>query len=229
LLVFKGETMMKKLAVMLCLVLGLSLASAQEKGKAAKPAAAREPGLYATIDTTMGKIVVKLFEKEAPKTVANFVDLATGKKAWTDYKTKKSVTGKPLYDGIMFHRVIPNFMIQTGAHLPDGGARIAANIPDEFGPGLKHDRPGRLSMANAGPNTGSSQFFITTVPTPHLDGKHAIFGQVIEGQDVATAIGNVQRDPSDKPLKPVLINKVSIERVGPEPAAKPAAAEKKPQ
>ena len=202
---------MKKLAVMLCLVLGLGLASAQEKEKPAK--SAREPGLYATFDTTMGKIVVKLYEKEAPKTVRNFVDLATGKKAWTDAKTKQSVTGKPLYDGIMFHRVIPNFMIQTGAHLPDGGARIAANIPDEFGPGLKHDRPGRLSMANAGPNTGSSQFFITTVPTPWLDGKHAIFGQVIEGQDVVTAIGNVQRDPTDKPLKPVLINKVTINRV----------------
>ncbi len=205
---------MRKLAVILCLVLGLGLAWAQEK--TAKPAATkaeRDPGLYATIDTTMGKIVVKLLEKEAPKTVANFVALATGKKAWTDYKTKQSVTGKPLYDGLMFHRVIPNFMIQTGAHLPDGDARIATNIPDEFGPGLKHDRPGRLSMANAGPNTGSSQFFITTAPTPWLDGKHAIFGQVIEGQDVATAIGNVQRDPTDKPLKPVLINKVTIVRV----------------
>ena len=173
---------MKKLVVILCLVLGLNLASAQEKEKAAK-SSAREPGLYATIDTTMGKIVVKLLEKEAPNTVRNFVDLATGKKAWKDNKTGETVTGKPLYDGIMFHRVIPSFMIQTGTHLPDGGARLASNIADEFGPGLKHDRPGRLSMANAGPNTGSSQFFITTVPTPWLDGKHAIFGQVVEGQD----------------------------------------------
>jgi len=203
---------MKRLAVILCLVIGLSPAWAQEKQKVAK-AASRDPGLYATFDTTMGKIVIKLYEKEAPNTVRNFVDLATGKKAWTDAKSKQVVTGKPLYDGIMFHRVIPNFMIQAGAALPDGGARIAANIPDEFGPGLKHDRPGRLSMANAGPNTGSSQFFITTVPTPWLDGKHAIFGQVVEGQDVATAIGNVQRDPTDKPLKPVLINKVTIVRV----------------
>ncbi len=203
---------MRKLAVMLCLVLSLSLVSAQEKSKTAK-AAAREPGLYAIFDTTMGKIVVKLFEKEAPKTVANFVDLATGKKAWTDSKAKQSVTGKPIYDGISFHRVIPDFMIQTGAHMPDGSFRLAANIPDEFGPGLKHDKPGILSMANAGPNTGNSQFFITHRATPHLDGKHAIFGRVVEGQDVVVAIGNVQRGPGDKPLKPVLINKVTIERV----------------
>jgi cyclophilin family peptidyl-prolyl cis-trans isomerase len=109
-------------------------------------------------------------------------------------------------------------MIQTGAHMPDGSFRLASNIPDEFGPGLKHDKPGILSMANAGPNTGSSQFFITHRATPHLDGKHAVFGRVVEGQDVVVAIGNVRRDASDKPLQPVLINKVTIERVSPQPA-----------
>jgi len=202
---------MRKLALILCLVVTAVPAPAQEKTE--KPAKKREPGLYATLDTTMGKIVVRLYEKEAPKTVANFVDLATGKKPWRDNKTGKTVTGQPLYDGIMFHRVIPDFMVQTGAHLPDGNARIASNIPDEFGPGLKHDKPGILSMANAGPNTGSSQFFITHRPTPHLDGKHAIFGRVVDGQDVVVAIGNVRRDASDKPLQPVLINKVIIDRV----------------
>jgi len=203
---------MKKLALMFCLIAAVVPALAQEKAE--KPAKSkREPGLYATLDTTMGKIVVRLYEKEAPKTVANFVDLATGKKPWRDNKTGKAVTGQPLYDGIMFHRVIPDFMVQTGAHLPDGNARISSNIPDEFGPGLKHDRPGILSMANAGPNTGSSQFFITHRPTPHLDGKHAIFGRVVDGQDVVVAIGNVRRDASDKPLQPVLINKVIIDRV----------------
>ena len=202
---------MKKLALMFCLIVAVAPALAQEKAEKPKPK--REPGLYATLETTMGKIVIKLFDKEAPKTVANFVDLATGKKQWRDAKAGQMVIGKPLYDGIMFHRVIPDFMIQTGAHLPDGGARISAPIQDEFGPGLKHDKPGILSMANAGPNTGSSQFFITHRATPHLDGKHAIFGRVIEGQDVVVAIGNVRRDPSDKPLQPVLINKVTIDRV----------------
>jgi len=202
---------MKKLALMLCLILLAAPAWAQEKAE--KPGKKREPGLYATLDTPMGRIVIKLFDKEAPKTVANFVDLATGKKPWRDSKTGRTVTGKPLYDGIMFHRVIPHFMIQTGAHLPDGGARISTPIPDEFGPGLKHDRAGILSMANAGPNTGSSQFFITHRATPHLDGKHAVFGRVVEGQDVVDAIANVRRDASDKPLQPVLINKVTIDRV----------------
>jgi peptidyl-prolyl cis-trans isomerase A (cyclophilin A) len=207
---------MKHFALLLCLLLVVAPALAQEK--AAKPAKKREPGLYATLDTTMGKIVIKLFDKEAPKTVANFVDLATGKKPWRESKTGRTVTGRPLYDGIIFHRVIPDFMIQTGAHLPDGSFRQSEDIPDEFGPGLKHDRAGILSMANRGPNTGSSQIFITHRATPHLDGKHAVFGRVVEGQDVVVAIGNVRRDASDKPLQPVLINKVTIERVSPQPA-----------
>lgn len=200
---------MRQLIAFLLLAVALAPAAAQEK-----PAApAREPGLYATLETSIGKIVVKLFDKEAPKTVANFVDLATGKKAWKDHASGQTVTGKPFFDGILFHRVIPDFMIQTGAHLPNRGARGSANIADEFGPGLKHDRPGRLSMANAGPNTGSSQFFITHKPTPHLDGKHAIFGQVIEGQDIVVAIAAVPRDPNDSPRTPIYLKRVSIERV----------------
>ncbi|MBI2956325.1 MAG: peptidylprolyl isomerase [Acidobacteria bacterium] len=197
----------------------IAVAPALAQEEAEKPKPKREPGLYATLDTSMGKIVVRLFEKEAPKTVANFVDLATGKKPWRDNRSNQPVVGKPFYDGIIFHRVIPNFMVQTGAHLPAGGFRLAENIPDEFHASLKHDRPGRLSMANAGPNTGNSQFFITTVPTPWLDGKHSIFGQVVEGQEVVVAIGNVARDANDRPTKPVIVNKVTIERVGPPPAA----------
>lgn len=210
---------MRPLSALLLLVLVLASIAAQEKPAA--PAAAREPGLYATLDTSMGKIVVKLFEKEAPKTVANFVELATGKKAWKDQTTGREVTSKPFYDGVLFHRVIPDFMIQTGAALPNGGARLARQIPDEINPALKHDRPGRLSMANAGPNTGSSQFFITHKATPWLDGKHAIFGQVVEGQNVVAAIGNVPRDANDMPRSPVVLKSVTIERVG------PASAEKK--
>jgi cyclophilin family peptidyl-prolyl cis-trans isomerase len=207
---------MKTLALFLCLVVAVTPALAQEK--AATPAKKREPGLYATLDTTMGKIVIKLFDKQAPHTVANFVDLATGKKPWKDSKTGRTTAGKPFFDGIMFHRVIPGFMAQSGAHLPDGSWRQSANIPDEFGPGLKHDKSGILSMANAGPNTGSSQFFITYVPTPNLDGKHAVFGRVVEGQDVLNAMAKVElllneRGERAVPAKPIIINKVTIDRV----------------
>jgi peptidyl-prolyl cis-trans isomerase A (cyclophilin A) len=175
----------------------------------------RKPGLYATFDTTMGTIVIRLYEKEAPKTVANFVDLATGKKAWRD-SAGKMHEGEPFYTGIIFHRVIPDFMAQAGAHLADGTYRQSQNIADEIHPGLKHDRAGRLSMANAGPNTGSSQFFITHNATPWLDGKHAIFGQVVEGQKVVNKMARVPRDARDMPRTPIVIEKVTIERVGAE-------------
>jgi peptidyl-prolyl cis-trans isomerase A (cyclophilin A) len=175
----------------------------------------RKPGLYATFDTTMGTIVIRLYEKEAPKTVANFVDLATGKKAWRD-SAGKMHEGEPFYTGIIFHRVIPDFMAQAGAHLADGTDRQSQKIADEIHPGLKHDRAGRLSMANAGPNTGSSQFFITHNATPWLDGKHAIFGQVVEGQKVVNKMARVPRDARDMPRTPIVIEKVTIERVGAE-------------
>lgn len=212
---------MRRLLLVLLLCLCPLVAWAQPENE--KPAATRPDGLYATLDTSMGKIVIRLFEKETPKTVANFVSLATGKKRWKDLTTGQDVVGKPFYDGIIFHRVIPNFMIQAGAQLARG-ARTAGNIPDEFSPALKYDRPGRVGMANIGqPNTGNTEFFIAHVPTPHLDGKHTIFGQVIEGQEVVVAIGNVPRDANDRPRSPVTINKITIERVGPgpEPAAQP--------
>ena len=186
---------------------------------AATPAAppTREPGLYATINTSMGAITVKFFEKEAPITVKNFVALARGTKAWKDPKTGQMVT-RPLYAGTIFHRVIPKFMIQGGDPAGTGMGDVGFTIPDEFSPNLKFDVPGRLAMANIGqPHTGACQFFITVVPTPHLNGKHTIFGQVIEGQDLVTKIVNVPTK-AEKPLTPVKIVSIVFKREGPPPA-----------
>lgn len=148
----------------------------------------------ATFDTSMGTFKVELFNDLAPKTVKNFTDLAE----------------KGFYDGIIFHRVIDKFMIQGGCPQGSGMGGPGYTIPDEFGKGLKHDKPGILSMANAGPNTGGSQFFVTLVPTPWLDGKHAIFGAVSEGMDVIEKIGKVSTDSRDRPLQKVIINKLTI-------------------
>ena len=200
-------------------------ASAKTRPRAApaKPAA-REPGLYATLVTNMGTIVVRLFEKESPITVQNFVDLALGNKEWTDPKTGERVK-RPLYNGLIFHRVIPGFMIQGGD--PEGTGRGGTDdIPDEFHTSLVFDRPGRLGMANAGPGTGSSQFFITEGPTPHLNGRHTIFGQVVEGQAVVNKIANTPRDEEDRPKTPVRMLRVTVRRVG--PGAQPAGAAKPP-
>ena len=193
--------------MLLCAALALGCLASAQRGKVK-----RKPGLYATFETSLGKIVCELYEKEAPKTVANFVGLAKGTKEWTDPKTGQKVK-KPFYDGLIFHRVIPNFMIQTGCPLGNGMGGPGYQFGDEFDPSLKFDKPGRLAMANSGPNTNGSQFFITHVPTPHLNGKHTIFGQVIEGQDIVTKIGAVPRDTRDKPLTPVVIKKLTIERV----------------
>jgi peptidyl-prolyl cis-trans isomerase A (cyclophilin A) len=188
---------------------------------------AREPGLYATIVTSQGTIVAKLFDAEAPKTVKNIADLAMGRKEWTDPKTGQRVK-RPLYNGLTFHRVIPGFMIQGGDPLGTGTGGTDV-IPDEFHPSLTFDRPGRLGMANAGPGTGSCQFFITEAPTPHLNGRHTIFGQVVEGEDVVEKIARVPRDSNDKPLTPVRIVRMTVRREGPAPeAAKPAASKPKP-
>lgn len=163
----------------------------------------KEPGTYAKIETTMGTIIVKLFDKRAPKTVQNFTDLAEGKKS-----------GKPYYDGIIFHRVIPNFMVQTGDPTGTGRGGPGYKIADEFHPELKHDGPGVLSMANVGsPNTGGGQFFITVAATRHLDGKHAVFGKVIEGLDVVKAISEVKTGPGDRPLTEIAMKTVTIHRV----------------
>jgi peptidyl-prolyl cis-trans isomerase A (cyclophilin A) len=168
--------------------------------------------LYATLKTSMGDIVIQLFDDKAPKTVANFVGLATGTKEWTDPKTREKVK-RPLYNGTIFHRVIPGFMIQGGDPLGNGTGGPGYRFEDEFHPDLKHSKPGILSMANAGPNTNGSQFFITHQPTPQLDNKHSVFGEVVKGQDVVVAIGNVPRRVTDnRPMKDVVIQEVVISR-----------------
>ena len=169
------------------------------------------PGLFAKFETTQGTIVVKLFEKEAPKTVANFVGLADGTKEWTDPKTGQKVK-RPFYDGLIFHRVIPDFMIQGGDPLGTGTGGPGYKFEDEFSPALKFDRPGLLAMANAGPNTNGSQFFITDAPTDWLNNKHTIFGEVTEGLDVVKKIARVPKGPGDRPVTPVVIKKLTIIR-----------------
>lgn len=192
-------------------------------GAAAAPA--REPGLYVTFNTSMGAITARLFEKETPLTVKNFVALARGTKPWKDPKTNAMVA-KPLYNGVTFHRVIPNFMIQTGDPTGTGSHDCGFTIKDEIVPTLKFDQPGRLGMANIGaPNTGGCQFFITEVPYPSLNGGYTVFGQVVEGQDIVNKIAHVPRNGQDKPNTPVKLVTVVIKREGPPPA--PATPAKK--
>jgi peptidyl-prolyl cis-trans isomerase A (cyclophilin A) len=172
----------------------------------------RPTGTYAIFETSQGTIVCRLFEKEAPKTVENFIGLAEGTKEFTDETTGKKQK-KNYYDGLVFHRVIPQFMIQGGCPRGDGRGGPGYTFADEFHPSLKHSKTGRLSMANAGPNTNGSQFFITVAPTPWLDNRHTIFGEVIEGQDVADKISNLPREGSDRPRTPVVLQKLRIESV----------------
>src|SRR5262245_65878327 len=172
----------------------------------------RPAGTYAIFETSLGNAVIKLLEKEAPKTVENFVGQAEGTKEFTNEKTGKKEK-RPFYDGLIFHRVIPDFMIQGGCPHGTGMGGPGYKFADEFHPSLKHSKPGKLSMANSGPNTNGSQFFITVAATPWLDNRHTIFGEVVEGQEVADKISLVPRDRSDRPNTPVTINHVKIERV----------------
>ncbi|MEZ4433272.1 MAG: peptidylprolyl isomerase [bacterium] len=167
------------------------------------------PDLLATFTTNLGQINCRLFFDRSPKTVANFAGLATGNKAWTDPKTGKEVKGKPLYDGLIFHRVIPEFMIQGGDPKGNGTGGPGFQIKDEFHPDLKHDRGGLLSMANAGPDTGGSQFFVTEKATPWLDGRHAIFGEC-KDVDVVKKIARVPVEPGNRPKAPVNLEKLEI-------------------
>ncbi len=193
-------------------------ACAQTPPAAAPAAPERAPGLYAVFDTSMGKITAQLFEKETPVTVQNFVGLARGTKASKDPKTGAMVR-RPLYNNITFHRVIPNFMIQTGDPTATGSHDCGFTIPDEIRPGLQFDRPGRLGMANTGrPHSGGCQFFITEVPYPSLNGGYTVFGQVVEGQDIVNKIAHVRTGANDKPVTPVRLISVTIERAGAEPA-----------
>ncbi len=169
-------------------------------------------GLYARFATSAGTFVVRLFEKETPKTVANFVGLAEGTKAWKDPVTGES-RSTPFYNGLVFHRVIADFMIQGGCPNGNGMGGPGYKFEDEFVPSLKHSKAGILSMANAGPNTNGSQFFITLVPTPWLDNRHSVFGEVVEGMDVVTAIGTTKTGRQDRPVTDITIDALTIERV----------------
>src|SRR5437016_12605796 len=164
---------------------------------------ARAAGTYAIFDTSEGQIVCQLFEKDAPKTVANFTELSEGKREWT-HPTERKKTTAPLYNGTIFHRVIPNFMIQGGDPQGTGFGGPGYQFEDETrGSKHKFDKPGKLAMANAGPNTNGSQFFITIAPTQWLTGKHTIFGEVVEGQDAVEKIVSVPRGRNDRPNKDV--------------------------
>jgi peptidyl-prolyl cis-trans isomerase A (cyclophilin A) len=169
------------------------------------------PGTYAHFTTSLGNFTIKLFEQEVPKTVGNFVGLADGTKEWTDPKSGQKVK-KPYYEGLIFHRVIDGFMIQGGDPLGVGTGGPGYKFEDEFSPKLRHSKEGILSMANAGPNTNGGQFFITLGPTPHLDNKHSVFGEVVEGMDVVRKIGKVPTGAGNKPATPVTMS-VKIERV----------------
>src|SRR5580700_5856864 len=171
----------------------------------------RPAGTYAIFETSQGNIVVRLLEKEAPNTVANFVGLAEGTKEFTNERTGKKEK-RPFYDDLIFHRVIPDFMIQGGCPEGTGRGGPGYKFGDEFHPSLKHSKAGKLSMANAGPGTNGSQFFLTVAATPWLDNKHSIFGEVVEGQDIADKISKTSRDGMDRPRVPVTM-KVRIERV----------------
>ena len=171
-----------------------------------------QPGTYARFETTEGSFTIRLFEKEAPQTVENFVGLAGGSKEWKDPASGERKKA-PFYDGVIFHRVINGFMIQGGDRLGQGTGGPGYKFNDEFHPQLRHDRAGILSMANAGPNTNGSQFFITLGPTPHLDNRHSVFGEVVEGMDVVKRIGAVPTGRGDRPLKDVVMKSVRIERI----------------
>jgi peptidyl-prolyl cis-trans isomerase A (cyclophilin A) len=172
----------------------------------------RTPGTYAVFETSEGTIVCRLFEKDAPKTVANFVELSEGKREWTHPTTRKKSTS-PLYDGTIFHRVIPGFMIQGGDPQGTGMGGPGYQFEDETrNSPHKFDKAGKLAMANAGPNTNGSQFFITVANTDWLTGKHTIFGEVVEGYEVVEKITKVARNRQDRPNKDVVVKSVKIER-----------------
>jgi peptidyl-prolyl cis-trans isomerase A (cyclophilin A) len=234
---------MRKGILILTLILMAGLAMAQDSGSqapaakpgtppaAAKPVRPMPPKPYAVIDTTVGKMVCQLFPDKAPIGVENFIGLATGTKDWKNPVSGATKHGVPLYDGTIFHRVISGFMIQGGDPAGNGSGDPGYKFKNETSPDLTFDRPGRLAYANAGPGTNGSQFFITEVATPHLNGGYTIFGQCDDQTvDLVKKIALMAKDPSnDKPFRPVKINHVTIVKAGPA-APKPAAgaAAKKP-
>ena len=168
-------------------------------------------GIYAQFVTTEGSFTVRLFDEEAPKTVENFVGLAEGTKEWTDPRSNKKVS-TPYYNGIIFHRIIDGFMIQGGDPLGQGIGGPGYKFADEFHPAARHNKAGILSMANSGPNTNGGQFFITLGPTPHLDDRHSVFGEVVDGMDIVKKIGSTRVGAQDRPVTEIAIETVTIER-----------------
>ena len=205
--------------LLLCSSLAFAASAADKNAAGGKwmKMAAEGKDLYATLKTTEGDIVVHLYSKDAPKTVANFVGLASGEKEWTDPKTHQK-TQKPLYDGTLFHRVIPNFMIQGGDPLGTGIGDPGYRFEDEFKGALKFDKVGLLAMANSGPGTNGSQFFITVAQTPWLNNKHTIFGEVISGYDVVEKISKLSTGPANRPSKDVVLTKVIVTDKSPKAA-----------
>jgi len=170
--------------------------------------------LFATLHTSKGAIRIQLFPDLAPRTVANFVSLAEGTQAWTDPLSGEVREDTPLYDGVLFHRVLPEYVIQTGDPMGTGTGGSGHRIPDEFSEDLRHDRPGVVSMANSGPDTGESQFFVTLAAAPQLDGKHSAFGRVVQGMDVVEAISRVPTGAvrTERPNDDVVLQRVEIVR-----------------
>lgn len=205
--------------------------SAPETPQSEAPPSPQPTGPTVLFDTTMGRITCKLFDKQAPVAVANFVGLATGTKDWTDPATKQVMRGKPFYNGTTFHRVIPGFMIQGGDPLGTGMGGPGYQFNDELDPDLNFNVPGRLAMANSGPNTNGSQFFITEAPADYLDQKYTIFGQCDDASVwIVKSIARVNRDSNDKPLSPVVLVKVTVIPAGqPVPASDAAAPAPTPQ
>jgi peptidyl-prolyl cis-trans isomerase A (cyclophilin A) len=216
----------KSVILFVTLLAAIAMAQSSPQSKTSKPGTAAKPAPAkptAIIHTTVGDMTCTLFPDKAPIGVANFIGLANGTRDWKNPVSGATKHGVPLYDGTIFHRVIPEFMIQGGDPLGNGmGGPRGPGFPfkDECSPNLKFDVPGRLAMANAGPGTNGSQFFITEVPTPHLHMRHTIFGQC-ENVDLVKAIARVPTKGSDMPAKPVVIERVIVERVGPAPADAP--------
>jgi peptidyl-prolyl cis-trans isomerase A (cyclophilin A) len=206
--------MHKLLIAMFCLTGVMFAQSTPSEQHSATEKATPKGEPTAVIETTQGNITCTLFPDKAPETVANFIGLSTGKKEWKDPKTGKMMKGVPLYDGVIFHRVIPNFMIQTGDPLGTGTGDPGYKFKDEFSPDLTFDQPGRLAMANSGPGTNGSQFFITDVPTPWLNNHHTIFGQC-QDIDVVKKIARVASDPrNNRPFDPPKITHIKITEAG---------------
>ncbi|MBZ4422042.1 peptidylprolyl isomerase [Myxococcus sp. RHSTA-1-4] len=217
----RPSTLRMTFALVACLLAGTASAAS---GKWTQKVEAGKD-LYATLKTSEGDIVVRLFSKDAPRTVANFVGLATGEKEWRDPKSGKT-SKKPLYAGTVFHRVIPGFMIQGGDPTGTGMGDPGYRFEDEFQSGRAFDKPGLLAMANAGPNTNGSQFFITTSAPAHLNNRHTIFGEVVKGYDVVEKIGNVPRDNRDRPRTAVVLNQVVLSDKAPAGVTAPGATKK---